>query len=105
MSPASTLVIVGGLMAPLLLSGLERPTPAAPKRERFDPQYFWVSGTGEALISSVLAAAQIKQVAASRNIPSFVVRGIVDENIRGRDGIDVATLNLALDRYRPTKEH
>lgn len=105
MSMVPALVLIGGLVAPVLLSGLNQPVPAAHHETPYEPRYFWAERQDETSLNPGLAAAQIKRVAASRAIPYFVVRQMVEDNTRGQQGVDVAALNLALDTQQSTKGH
>ena len=100
MSPLPIIILVCGLVAPVLLSRLDLPAPALSDHASFDRRYFWAETQS---ITPLLASAQIKRVAASRNVPYFVVRRLVDENSRGTKGVDVAALNRALDQYGSAK--
>ena len=100
MSPLPIIVLLCGLVAPMLLARLDLPTPVSTDHSSFDRRYFWAE---TASITPLLANAQIKRVAASRNIPYLVVRQLVDENSLDAKGVDVTTLNLALDRHEQSK--
>lgn len=100
MSPLPIIVLLCGLVAPMLLARLDLPTPVAPSHMAFDRRYFWAATE---TITPLLANAQIKRVAASRNVPYHVVRQLVDDTAEAKNGIDVAALNLALDRYEQNK--
>lgn len=96
MSRIGAFVLLGGLVAPLLLSA-GTPSPSALSS---DPRYFWASPAEGGVASSVTAFAQIKRVAAYRHLPYGQVRQVVADNV-GQDGsVDVATLNRVLDTQR-----
>jgi len=100
MSPFPIIVLLCGLVAPMLLARLDLPTPAPPNHTDFDRRYFWAETES---ITPLLADAQIKRIAASRNVPYFVVRRLVDENSQDTKGVDVAALNRALDQSGSAK--
>ncbi len=84
----------------MLLARLELPPPVLSDHSSFDRRYFWAE---TASITPQIANAQIKRVAASRNLPYFVVRQLVDENSQDPKGVDVAALNRTLDQYGSAK--
>lgn len=100
MSPLPIIVLLCGLLAPMLLARLDLPAPVPSDHSSFDRRYFWAETE---TISPLLAAAQIKRVAAARNVPYFVVRQLVDENSLDIKGVDITALNLALDRREQDK--
>jgi hypothetical protein len=107
MPKVPVIVLVGIVAVPFLLSEVAvRPKAdhnAAHPGVTQSPRYFWAGRSdGAAHISPTRAAAQIKRVAAARNIPYVTVRQMVENNARGRD-IDVAALNRALDAYHPAQ--
>lgn len=97
MSPFPIIVLLCGLAAPMLLARMDLPTPVPSDHSSFDRRYFWAETE---TISPLLATAQIKRVAAARNLPYFVVRQLVDEN---SPDIRIVALNLALDRREKDK--
>ena len=101
MSPLPIIVVLCGLVAPILLARLDPPpAPVLSDHSSFDRHYFWAETES---ISPILAMAQIKRVAASRNLPYFEVRRMVDDTMRDDGGVNVAALNRALDRPIPAK--
>lgn len=100
MSPLPLIVLLCGLVAPMLLARLDPPIPVSTDHSSFDRRYFWAETES---ISPLLANAQIKRVAASRNIPYFVVRQLVDENSLYAREVNLTALNLALDRHDQNK--
>jgi hypothetical protein len=96
MSPLPIIVLLCGLVAPILLARLDLPAPVSSDHSSFDRRYFWAETES---ITPLLANAQIKRVAASRNVPYFVVRQVVDDTAGAKDEIDVAALNRALDPH------
>lgn len=101
MSPLPIIVLLCGLVAPMLLARLDLPpAPVPAAHSSFDRHYFWAETT---TISPLVAASQIKRVAASRQIPYYLVREMVDENTKGDAEVDVTALNRALDRHQPDK--
>lgn len=96
MSPFPIIILLCGLAAPMLLAHLDMPSAPAPSAQSsFDRRYFWAETE---TISPLLAAAQIKRVAAARNVPYFVVRRLVDDTAGAKNEMDITALNLALDR-------
>jgi hypothetical protein len=100
MSPFPIIVLLCGLVVPMLLARLDLPTPVSTDHSSFDRRYFWAETES---ISPLLANAQIKRVAASRNIPYFVVHQLVDENSLDAREVNLTALNLALDRHDQNK--
>lgn len=101
-SPRPIIVLLCGLMAPLLIARLDLPAPPPANSVSLEQRYFWADPASETpTIAPLRASAQIKRVAASRHLPYFVVRRLVDANTKDATGVDVITLNLALDRNQP----
>ena len=100
MSPLPIIVLLCGLVAPMLLARTDLSTAVSSDHPSFDRRYFWAETE---TITPLLATAQIKRVAASRNTPYVAVRHLVDENSLDDKGIDVVALNLALDRHEQNK--
>jgi hypothetical protein len=98
---------------PLLLCGLLAPAAsAAPPgsvlaaEARSDHPYasFWGGRSPDVrYITPMAAMAQIKRVAAARDLPYSTVRRLVDDNTVDRERVDVAALNRALDRLATNK--
>lgn len=105
-SPLPIILLLCGLLGPLLLARLIPVPPPRSDHPLFDRRYFWAAQAPETpTIAPLLAAAQIKRVAAARGVPYFVVRRMVDDNTgekdgtSEKDGVDLTALNLALDRH------
>jgi len=98
-SPLAIILLLCGLLAPLLLARLVPAPPLPSDHPPFDRRYFWAAQAPEVPTAPLLAAAQIKRVAAARGVPYFVVRRMVDDNTSDKDGINLTALNLALDRH------
>lgn len=76
---------------------------------KIPPDAVTTSGSGlDPDISPAYAAIQVSRVAAARHLPVHEVRSLVSQNTTGRDigilgepGVNVLTLNIALDKLRP----
>jgi len=100
-SPIPIIVLLCGMVAPMLLARLDLPASAHSDQTPYDRHHFWTAQAQETpFLDPLLAAAQIKRVAAVRQLPYFVVRRLVDDNTLDKNGVDIAALNLALDRYQ-----
>ena len=94
MSVLPALVLAGGIAVLLALSGWP---PRAPTTMPADPAYFWPVPAPSPVLSPLLAAAQIKRVAAYRHLPAASVRRLVADNGGTSGDVDVHALNHALD--------
>lgn len=90
-------ILLGGLLVPIGTIYLSPPVAAEAQAAQPSASFWAGSASDVRYVTPLAAAAQIKRVAAARNLPYATVRRLVDDNTINGEKVDIPALNHALD--------